>query len=135
MEQGFAQWVEGIRTKGRIGKHDVAALRRDVLADGVTSLEEAEALVALDRAVVFAHSSWAPTFIAALTDFAVWGARPTGIIDPAMGTWLAERLLGPEASPRAGRALADIVREADQVDETLLARIAAAAEPEMKLAA
>jgi hypothetical protein len=135
MAKGFAAWGDSIRHKGRIARQDVAALRREVLVDGLSSLEEAEAVLAVDRAVAVAHSSWAPTLIAILTDFAVWGARPTGIIDPAMGAWLAERLLGPAASPRGGRVLAAIVHEADQVDEALLARIMAEAEPEMKLAA
>lgn len=102
----------------------MAALRRDALADGVAGFEEAGALVTLDRKVDFAHPSWTATLIAALTDFAVWAVRPTGIIDPAKGAWLADNLLGQDASPRARRVLVQIVLKADRVDEGLLARIA-----------
>lgn len=135
MEQALTGWVEGIRAKGRIAKGDVAALRRQWRPDGLLGRADAQALIEADRLAGFAHSSWTPALTALLADYAVWGERPTGIIDEAMGRFLAEGLLGGDASPRAARVLAEIVREADQVDPALLARIEGEAAEAMPLAA
>jgi hypothetical protein len=118
--QAFA---ERLRTKGRIGKQDVALLQRVLLPDGIMSRHEAEFLVALDREIAGAHAAWSAYLIGSLVDYAVWGARPTGTIDRETGAWLAALLTGAGSSPLAGRILAEIVREADRVDAALLAHL------------
>jgi hypothetical protein len=106
---------------GRIGKRDVQILQRDLLADGVSSREEAEILIRLDREAGSVHASWSAWFIGTLTDFVVWGARPTGRIDEETGRWLATCLLEGGRAPRAHRLVAELEREADDIDAGLLA--------------
>jgi hypothetical protein len=105
-----------------ISAADVKELRRDILCDGLSSREEADALVALDRAAVPADGSWAEFLVEAVVEFAVWTSRPTGYIDRETARWLVTTLSGrggPTAT--AARVAFEIVREAETVDETLLA--------------
>jgi hypothetical protein len=130
--QAFA---DSLRAKGRIGKQDVALLQRAFLADGIMSRHEAELLIALDQEIAGADATWSAYLIGALVDYAVWGARPTGIIDRETGAWLAALLTGAGSSPLAGRILAEIVREADRVDAALLAHLPPAGPASTALAA
>ena len=114
--QTFATRIAATR---RIGKADVQALRRDILADGLGSRAEAEALIALDRRAVSVHATWPATLIGLVTEFAVWTARPTGVVDQDLAAWLKPLLTGETASPRGARILAEILREAHAVDESL----------------
>jgi hypothetical protein len=109
-----------IREKKRIRKQDVQKLRRDVLPDGLATREEAEVLIALDREATIVHASWPAFFIATLTDFVVWGLRPTGYVDPDIARWLSATLLQGEVSPRAMRLIREVIREAQAVDAALL---------------
>jgi hypothetical protein len=105
-----------------ISAEDVKELRRDILRDGLVSREEADALVALDRAAVPADGSWAEFLVETIVEFAVWTSRPTGYIDRDTARWLVTTLSGrggPTAT--AARIAFEIVREAETVDETLLA--------------
>jgi hypothetical protein len=105
-----------------ISAEDVKELRRDILRDGLSSREEADALVALDRAAVPADGSWAEFLVETIVEFAVWTSRPTGYIDRSTAAWLVATLsagAGPTAT--AIRIAFEIVREAETVDETLLA--------------
>jgi hypothetical protein len=116
--QNFA---DRILAKGRIGKHDVQELQRELLVDGVMTRLEAETLIGLDRKAGSAHASWSAYFIGALTDFVVWGSRPTGSIDAETAIWLASALTDGGHSPRAGRLVAELIREAQDIDAALLA--------------
>ncbi|WP_372422363.1 hypothetical protein [Salinarimonas chemoclinalis] len=104
---------------------DVACLRAIALEDGISTREEADVLIALDRTVKRADEAaaraWSELFASLLVDFVVWGARPTGVVDPGLARWLVTSVNacgGP--SDNARRAIAQIVREAHRVDETLL---------------
>ncbi len=124
--QNFA---ERVLAKGRIGKRDVQDLQRDVLADGLMSRAEAEILIALDRKAATVHASWSACFIATLTDFVVWGSRPTGTIDAETAAWLAAALTAEGRSPRTNRLITELVKEAQDVDEALLALAESTAMP------
>jgi hypothetical protein len=114
-------FAAGVLARKRIGKRDVQHLQRDLLADGIMNRDEAEILIALDREAEGVHASWPGFFIAMLTDFAVWGSRPTGIVDADTAQWLAATLMRDNRSPRAARVLAEVLKEAQQVDGTLTA--------------
>ena len=105
-----------------ISAEDVKELRRDILSDGLSSHEEADALIALDRVAVPADGSWAEFLVETVVEFAVWTSRPTGYIDRETARWLVTTLSG-RAGPTAtaARIAFEIVREAETVDETLLA--------------
>ena len=105
-----------------ISAENAKELRRDILHDGLVSREEADALIALDRVVVPADGSWAEFLVESVVEFAVWTSRPTGYIARATAAWLVATLSagdGPTAT--AIRIAFEIVREAETVDETLLA--------------
>lgn len=107
---------------GLISAKDVNELQHLVLPDGITCREEADTLIALDRAVPGADPAFAEFLVAELVDFAVWTSRPTGYVDQDTARWLVASLdcgSGPTAT--AQRVAFEVAKEAERVDETLLA--------------
>jgi hypothetical protein len=115
-------FVDRVMEKREISGDDVKALQGDIFADGIVSREEADVLIALDRAVAKADPTWADFLVRAVVDFAVWTARPTGYIDQDGARWLTQSLsCGAGPTETAARIAFEIVKEAHQVDEVLLA--------------
>src|SRR5688572_25830035 len=87
-------FVSKATARRRITFGDVRRLQRDILPEGVTSREEAELLITLDRSVLEADRSWADYLVETIMDYVVWVEEPTGSIDD--DTVLASRgaLLG-----------------------------------------
>ncbi|KQO52143.1 MULTISPECIES: hypothetical protein [unclassified Methylobacterium] len=107
---------------GRITAADVQVLGRDILPDGISHADEADMLIALDRAVPQSDVSYADLVSAAVVNFAVWGERPTGYVDVEIARWLVGSLrsdAGP--TPLAARIAFEIVREAETSHEILVA--------------
>jgi hypothetical protein len=100
----------------RIGFGDVRRLERDVLPTGLTCREDAEALLALDKAIGRADTAWAAFLATAIKDFAL---GPGGVLDRETADWLVG---GPlRERTRTGLAIARaIVLEAREVDEVLV---------------
>ena len=106
---------------GIITDEDLAVLKREVIPDGIASREEADLLIALERAVA-ASDGFAEFLIAAVVDFAVWGERPTGYVDREVAGWLAATLSGRSGpTPVGARIAMEIVREAQGSAEALMA--------------
>ena len=115
-------FVDRVMEKREISGDDVKALQGDIFADGIVSREEADVLIALDRAVAKADPTWADFLVRAVVDFAVWTARPTGYIDQDGARWLTQSLsCGAGPTETAARIAFEIVKESHQVDEVLLA--------------
>ncbi|MCJ2082896.1 hypothetical protein [Methylobacterium sp. J-090] len=107
---------------GRITVADTQALMRDVLSDGLTHRDEADMLIALDRAVPQIDPAFRLYLTAAIVDFTVWGERPTGTIDSDTARWLAASLRnGTGPTFLAGQIAQAVVREAQSCDEALIA--------------
>jgi hypothetical protein len=105
----------------RITKQDVRKLQRYILGDGISSREEADTLIALEGAVPV-DPAFADYLVGAVVDFAVWGARPTGYIDQDTARWLVATLsCGQGPTETAVRIAFEVVKEAEQVDEAILA--------------
>ena len=84
--------------------------------------EEADLLLALDRAVADTHEGFAAFVTAEVVNFAVYGERPTGIITREMSAWLSASIAGRKGPTALGSRIAlEIVREAETSDETLIA--------------
>ena len=99
---------------------DLRRLQRDILPARITTRDEAEALIALDR-VRRADRAWREYLVVTIRDFVVWGSSPAGRIDRPKAEWLVAALTR-HASTKTARATArEIVREAHQVDQVLLA--------------
>jgi hypothetical protein len=117
--QNFCNRIVGA---GRITRADVRILGRELLPDGLTSRDEADMLIALDRAVPQADAAFADFRVAAVVDLAVWGERPTGRIDRETARWLADSIgNGTGPTPTGARIAFEIVREAEATDEHLVA--------------
>jgi hypothetical protein len=112
----------------RVGEDDVLVLQRSLLKDGLASREEADVLIALDRAVESAHPAWSAYLVGAVVEFVVWTSRPTGVVDADAARWLVASLgcgLGPTET--AVRIAFEVIREADRTDEALVAFVLHAA--------
>lgn len=107
---------------GSITREDVSELSSTVLPDGAMTREEIDMLVALDRAVADTHPAWGDLLVATAVEFAVWSERSTGRVDAEAAAWL-RATIGCGAGPTANgaRIAVEVVREAESVDEALIA--------------
>jgi hypothetical protein len=122
VKNSLREFIESALDSGIIGEGEVARLHREILPDDLTSREEAVALVALDRAVMRKCEMWDKAFVRLLVNFAVWASRPTGKINREMATWITTTLgSGSGPTPNGIKAAFEIVCEAQQVDESLIA--------------
>lgn len=114
-------FVEQVLESRRIGETEVGALQREVLGQGVTSREEADVLIALDRAIPDTDATWAPYLVSAVVNFVVWRSRLTGTVDQDTARWLVTSLsCGSGPTVTALRIAFEAVKEARTVDEELL---------------
>lgn len=107
---------------GCITAADLAFLTGELLPDGLVTRDEADLLIALDRAVAQPNAAFADFLVAAVVDLAVWGERPTGYVNAETARWLAASIgagTGPTAT--GARIAVEVVREAQSADETLIA--------------
>jgi hypothetical protein len=109
-----------LKTK-RMDASDRQTLERVIFSDGVRSRVEAEVLLQLARAVQPADPAWNDFVVASIVDFAVWGTRPTGYVDPGMAEWLVAILSEGGATALTRRIARAIVAEAHGVDARLVA--------------
>lgn len=129
IKTSLCEFADRVLESNHIGEPDVQELQRTILPDGIMSQDQADVLIALDRAVPSQHPSWSRHLTAAVVEFAVWTSRPTGRIDVETARWLAASLgCGSGPSDTAARIAFEIVQEAERVDEVLLAFALRAAE-------
>jgi hypothetical protein len=107
---------------GVLAAEDWRRLREEVLADGLTCREDADLLIALDRSDVVLPDGWADHLTAAVVEYAVWTERRTGTVDADAAAWLIATLSAGRGPTDTARRIAfEVVKEADSVDESLLA--------------
>lgn len=115
-------FVDNVLENQKLSTDDVNQLQRIVLCDGVTTREEADVLVALDRAIPASDPAWVAFMVASIVDFVVWTSRPTGYVSHDDASWLVATLSCGNGPTRNARRIAfEVIREAQQVDEVLLA--------------
>jgi hypothetical protein len=115
-------FVDSVLERKTITLNDVQMLCREVLPDGLTSREDADVLIALDRAVPHADLAWAEYLVGAVVEFVVWASRPTGYISCDEARWLVTSLgCGTGPTRTALRIAYEVVKEAQEVDEALVA--------------
>jgi hypothetical protein len=115
-------FIERVTAAKRITSDDVRYLYRDVLDGGIPSRAVADALLTLDRGLE-TDPSWADFLVPHVVDFAVWGMRPTGVIDAETATWLVTALGAGDPTPAAVRILQEIAAEAHEIDPVLLLQV------------
>ncbi len=115
------QFCDHAVSAGFISDEDLLVLKREVLADGIMSRDDADRLIALERAVA-GSQDFADFLVASVVDFAVWGERATGYVDREVAAWLSASLSGRSGpSPVGARIAMEIVREAQGSAEALMA--------------
>jgi hypothetical protein len=120
------EFVEQVSDAGRIRFGDLRRLQRDLLPSRITSCEEAELLISLDRAVRKFDRDWNDYFVSAVRDFVVWGMEPIGQVDRGKAEWLL-RVLSHGGITRRGRTIArHVVQDALEVDALLMAFVGGA---------
>src|SRR5215210_4403266 len=105
----------------RIGFGDLRRLQRDILPARLTTRDEAEALIALDRSVTRADPDWSNYLVGTVRDFVVWGLPPAGLVDRDKAEWLVRVLSSGGISKTARLIAREVAREACEVDDALLA--------------
>ncbi len=131
IKTSLRMFVERVLDAKLMTDDDVRLLQRDILPNGVINADEADVLIALDRAVPQTTARWSDYLAATITDFVVWTSRPTGYVDEATARWLVGSLAansGP--TPNAVRTAFDVAREAEQAHEALTLFLLAAAPAE-----
>jgi hypothetical protein len=98
----------------RIRFADLRRLQRDILPARITTREQAELLIALDRSVDRADRDWREYLVASIRDFVIWGSPPVGRIDRDKAQWLVDVLEGSPARRRV--ILREIIRDAPEVE-------------------
>ncbi|WP_375459774.1 hypothetical protein [uncultured Enterovirga sp.] len=122
VKSSLEHFVKTVLAKREITVEDVRRLQRDILPDGLESRDEADILIALDRAIPYKHCSWSAFASQTVVDYVVWTSRPTGYVDHETATWLVASLsAGTGPSPVAEAIAFDVVREAERADTTLIA--------------
>jgi len=115
------EFVDHALETRRIRFGDLRRLQRDILPARITSREEAQMLIGLDRAVRNADRDWSDYLVVTVRDFAIWGLAPFGIIDHDKAEWLMAALADGGIT-KTGRILArEVAGAAPQVDDALLA--------------
>lgn len=114
-------FVQDVLAEGEITLADVRRLARDILPNGLLTRDEADLLIALDRALPESHCAWSAFVIQAVVDFVVWTSRPTGYVDGETAAWLVASLSAGRGPTAVARAIAfDVVRESERADEALV---------------
>jgi hypothetical protein len=114
-------FVDHIKAAGEITLADVQRLQRTILPHGPDDRDEADMLIALDRAIPVRHCTWNAFLVTAVVDFVVWTMRPTGYVDHGTATWLVGSLTAGTGPSRAAEAIAfEVAREAERSDHALL---------------
>ena len=120
-KNSLQSFTERTIAKGRIGFGDVRRLQRDILPEGISSREQADVLIALDRDIVRQDPAWVDWLVGALVDYVVWGERPAGYVDADKAVWITSVLDGGGKATRNARLIArEIVKEAQCSHETLV---------------
>ncbi len=113
------KFVTKVLETKRIGFGDLRRLQRDILPDGITTVEEAEALLTLDCAIKKADEAWLPFLAGALRSFVLrWTSE--GGVHPDATSWLVAALSGVN-SKTALVIAREVVRDTDVVDSALIA--------------
>jgi hypothetical protein len=122
IKNSLRTFVDRVLEDKRITGENVQQLQRTILRDGITTREEADVLIALDRAIADADRAWTEFLVASVVDFVVWTSRPTGFVGHDDATWLVTTLSCGEGPTKNAKQIAfEVIKEAEQVDEALLA--------------
>jgi hypothetical protein len=92
MTMHFRDLADQIAADGTISPEEILILRRAGWQDGTIDVDEAEAIIAVNRRIRARDAAWTDFFVEAVAEFIVNGAEPIGYVDDANADWLMARL-------------------------------------------
>ena len=122
MTWALENFVNSRVEQGEITRADTRLLQRDILPNGVSNRDEADVLIALDRAVHDKDASWDAFVSQTIVAYVVWTCRPTGRVDADTAEWLVRSLECGTGPTAVAVAIAfEVVCECEAADEALVA--------------
>jgi hypothetical protein len=112
-------FISKVREDRRLRFGDLRRLQRDVLPNGISTREEAEALIAIDAILERADEGWPGYLASSLKTFALSASQPRGSVDQQTAEWLVSAL-ADLPSKKAVAIAREIAQEAQHADEVLL---------------
>lgn len=88
----FNDLARQVATDGNVDSSEILDLRQLGWSSGDISLEEAEAIFAINRRLVQPNAEWVDFFVEALGEFVVNGTAPKGYVDDREAEWLISAL-------------------------------------------
>ncbi|WP_230533487.1 hypothetical protein [Microvirga roseola] len=119
IRDNLREFIDRVTNDHVVSEEDVRALQGEVLADGLASRLEAEALLTLDR-TLDAVEGWGAALTRLVVDFVVWKQPPNGVVSNDDALWLATVLDVGGPTPTAMNIAYAILDEAGYVDMALL---------------
>jgi hypothetical protein len=110
------EFVTNAAVRNQITFGDVRRLQRDYLPGGVSTCEEAELLIHLDRTVARADRAWADWLVNAILDFAVSNEPPIAGLEGDVRERLKAVLASAGTSTKATRRIAREIRRETRDD-------------------
>ncbi|MBL1405373.1 MAG: hypothetical protein COC00_005250 [Rhizobiales bacterium] len=81
-----------LMSEDKVGPQDVLRMRKDIFRDGIVTINEADALFAINNTLEQTCDEWHEFFIEALTQFTVFQLAPSGYITDENSAWLMEAI-------------------------------------------
>jgi hypothetical protein len=102
LKSELREFIDGVTGSNSLSDESIRKLHEDVLANGVTSRRDVEALLDLDRKVD-APDAWTAVLTRLVVDFVVWRQAPSGAVSNDDALWLTTVLdmAGPTKSALA----------------------------------
>jgi hypothetical protein len=117
----LTDFIDTMIQNKRITERDALNMHKNILTEGLICRDEADLLIALDRAISDKDAAFSDILAGYIVDYVVWGERPTGRIDTDKAKWLAASLsAGHSLGSTAIRIARDAIKEAQETDEHLL---------------
>jgi hypothetical protein len=117
----LGEFVRRALDEKRVRFGELRRLQRNILPEGITSREEAEILVALDRTLATSDKEWTEYLTSAIRKFVVQRSGEPKQVDHETAEWLVNVLSDCRSPKTAVRIAKEIACEAESVDPVLLA--------------
>ena len=103
-----------VEDQASLSARHLTSLHRHLFADCSLDQHEATSLFDLERAALTRSDAWTAFFVQAVTDYVVWGARPTGRLSEEQAEWLIARV-DETRTPASFAILVNVLDETSQI--------------------